>query len=177
MTDIEIAWLAGLLEGEGCFHFSRTGMIQVSMTDKDVIERAAVLMGVQWRPIKRCIPGNKPVFIVRVTGPRALNIMTTILPFMGMRRTAKIHEVFAKCAVRPGQAYGERQGQSKLTDAQAEEIVKAFVKYKKGKGHESGVGKPNSGTALAKKYGVSHQTIRYTVNHRKNSYGERIQAP
>ena len=33
----EIEWLAGLLEGEGCFSFDRRPVIQVQMTDEDVV--------------------------------------------------------------------------------------------------------------------------------------------
>lgn len=49
----EIYWLAGLLEGEGCFHAYRQGrkktpnplvQVQVAMTDKDVVERIAGIM-------------------------------------------------------------------------------------------------------------------------------------
>lgn len=52
MTEIETAWLAGLLEGEGyfgtinswvsgrCYRYPRIG---VNMTDRDVIDRVATL--------------------------------------------------------------------------------------------------------------------------------------
>lgn len=45
-TEVEVAWLAGLFEGEGTW----TGAVgrpslAISMTDRDVIERAAALLG------------------------------------------------------------------------------------------------------------------------------------
>lgn len=49
-SDIEIAWMAGLLEGEGCFTAEggqrarfRYPRITLGMTDRDVVERASVL--------------------------------------------------------------------------------------------------------------------------------------
>lgn len=57
MTEIEVAWLAGLLEGEGSFGLDTRALhkykvstappapyIKISMVDKDVIERVAVLV-------------------------------------------------------------------------------------------------------------------------------------
>ena len=51
MTDLESAWLAGLLEGEGYFqitkprhHHPTQVVIRLSMTDKDVVEKAAKLL-------------------------------------------------------------------------------------------------------------------------------------
>lgn len=41
----DLYWLAGLLEGEGCFTYSgSTPMVQLQMTDKDVVERASLLL-------------------------------------------------------------------------------------------------------------------------------------
>jgi hypothetical protein len=42
LTDVEVAWIAGLLEGEG--HFAPKAII-VNMTDRDVLERLAALTG------------------------------------------------------------------------------------------------------------------------------------
>jgi hypothetical protein len=50
MKDTELAWLAGLWKGEGSFKKPAPSapnlpLVTVSMTDQDVIERAANLMG------------------------------------------------------------------------------------------------------------------------------------
>jgi hypothetical protein len=57
MTESDLAWLAGLLEGEGCFHFTRTAYVVISMTDEDIIERAASLMNSKWHAVKRLVTG------------------------------------------------------------------------------------------------------------------------
>jgi len=161
MKDNELAWLAGLLEGEGCFHFTRTAYVVVSMTDQDIIERAASFMNAKWRAVKRCQPGCKRVYVTSICGNRALTLMRELLPYMGIRRTEKINEIFAKCAARPGGHWGERSGSSRLTDVQAKEICKLYVKGKR----------RGNGVDLAKRFGVSHNAIYYTLKHRKTSNG------
>ncbi len=37
MTDLDIAWLAGLLEGEGSFWFNGSPRVKVAMTDQDIM--------------------------------------------------------------------------------------------------------------------------------------------
>lgn len=96
ITDIDAAWLAGLLEGEGSFLFpspscypSQVG-VSLQMTDEDVVARVGRLIGATYR---RSIPPNpawSPTFIIQVRGRRALSVMQAILPFMGERRTARI---------------------------------------------------------------------------------------
>lgn len=47
MNEIDVAWAAGLFEGEGSIHFANgvgTGVI-IQMTDKDVLERMQELFG------------------------------------------------------------------------------------------------------------------------------------
>jgi hypothetical protein len=48
LTDIDQAWLAGIVEGEGTFSRpnSRWGLVRVVMTDKDVIDRLATMTGI-----------------------------------------------------------------------------------------------------------------------------------
>ena len=102
MKNTELAWLAGLLEGEGCFWLRKprgarqscSPYLAVSMTDKDVVERVAKIFGVQVKkkPDQRKAH-YKPCWTVQASGPRAALWMNRMLPFMGMRRTARINEV------------------------------------------------------------------------------------
>lgn len=103
MRDTDLAWLAGLLEGEGCFFFGkkvsrRVGVrlppvvkIQLKMTDLDVVCRAAALMGAR-DPITYSKPtvAGKPIYECFVSGVAAKDIMFLLLPHMGERRTEKI---------------------------------------------------------------------------------------
>ena len=96
-TETELAWLAGLLEGEGSFCETR---IHVAMTDRDVIERAAEILGGQVKE-KRQPPGRiegraiyvrKPLFYCIVYGKRAKEAMVKLFSYMGKRRQAQIEE-------------------------------------------------------------------------------------
>lgn len=99
MTDLELAWLAGLLEGEAAFCHERyeekytRAVISIKMTDRDVIERVADLVGGQRITLMRAErAGYKDQYRVRLRGARAREIMQLILPYMGERRAAKIRE-------------------------------------------------------------------------------------
>jgi hypothetical protein len=95
----DIHWLAGLVEGEGSFMLSTTACkyqypsIQMAMTDEDVMQRAAKIMGVKVR--KYAKPPWKDVFALAVGGHKATGWMMTLHPLMGERRQAKINEVLA----------------------------------------------------------------------------------
>ena len=104
----DAAWLAGLLDGEGCFDAPRGNpRIRVRMTDFDVILRAATLMDastygeVDRRPTR--VGGlPKPLLCAQTTGQKALAVMRTVLPYMGSRRSAKITELIMADAERHG---------------------------------------------------------------------------
>jgi hypothetical protein len=98
----DLAWLAGLLEGEGCFHLAlRLNQdqkprisIRVGMTDGDVVERVWRIAGVGRQPrlFERPAP-LKNVFTWNVTGQSdAASLMMTLYPLMGERRQEKIRE-------------------------------------------------------------------------------------
>lgn len=95
MTVKEIAWLAGLLEGEGCFSKRKNCVtIQINMTDCDVVRKSANLVGarsVGRREDKRA--NCKPCFYWTIAGPRAAGWMMTVYPLMGKRRQARIREL------------------------------------------------------------------------------------
>jgi len=94
-----VEWLAGLLEGEGYFASTGTGRryaaICLQMTDRDVVERAAGLLGSRVTfQLKR--PGQtKHVWRTTAGGHRAIGWMMTLYPLMGERRKAQIRLVLA----------------------------------------------------------------------------------
>ncbi len=95
MDTAKIAWLAGLLEGEGCFYSSKSNrnspMIKLSMTDEDVVNLASDLLDVPYRKLKK-IPNRKQVFACVVSGRKARGWMMTLYSFMGKRRRGKIKD-------------------------------------------------------------------------------------
>lgn len=105
MKDTELAWVAGLLEGEGSFMKgapSRPNKPVVSMesTDRDVVERVAALCGVRVSTIKQRNPEKwKPTYRMRLHGGRAVRLMELIRDQMSERRQAQIDEVLASYSV------------------------------------------------------------------------------
>lgn len=113
MTDIEIAWLAGFLEGEGSFGVSgkHTIGIWLQTTDGDVIEKAAKLMGsLVHGPYTRPSDigkNRKPVFTTTLCSSKAADVMRLIRPHMGARRGAKIDEILSFFATLAPQAHSQ----------------------------------------------------------------------
>jgi len=101
VTVKDIAWVAGLLEGEGCFHLNRgrAPTIGIGMTDLDTIERFKfVTKGAQ--KIHKVEKTNsaiaqlrKPAYSFQIGGSLAIEWMMTMYPLMGLRRKAKIREI------------------------------------------------------------------------------------
>lgn len=99
----EIYWLAGLLDGEGCFSWHKfytqgkytyyNAKIQLAMTDLDVVERAAKMIGATVHKVKLSKLGRKQMYRFECQGRRAIGWMQTVYPVMGLRRQAKIREL------------------------------------------------------------------------------------
>jgi hypothetical protein len=118
MADNELYWLAGLLEGEGCFSNRSdrycSPLIQLVMTDRDVVVRAARAMGAH-KVIECKVPrkADKKIYRTNVYGSTALQLMRDLLPHMGERRSAKILEILAADTDRPRSPYPERKSYSR----------------------------------------------------------------
>lgn len=104
ISEIELAWLAGILEGEGSFMNSRNTVnkkvyfypkITVNMSDQDVVERVARLFETKVYVVPPD-PRNtswKQLYRAHITGSRAAEFMERLLPYMGARRSDKINEI------------------------------------------------------------------------------------
>lgn len=121
----EIAWLAGLLEGEGAFMDSKgTPMIALQMTDFDVLEKAAAVLGIavqghNWKPKGK--PSYKPVRAVRAHGTRAISWMMMLYGFLGQRRKQKIREILERWKASPRSPRGPR-GQRFMADCHPDRV-------------------------------------------------------
>ena len=97
----DLIWLAGLLEGEGSFltesiRGKSYPVIQVEMTDEDVIQRVARLFGTKMFSAKKIRAGaSMRSYRARVRYQRARELMCALCPLMGQRRAAKIMEIQA----------------------------------------------------------------------------------
>lgn len=100
MTPADLAWLAGLCEGESCIdlHRGRYPRLRLAMADRDVIARAAALMGCGVR-VTLPRPPHQAMWHAEIQGPRAEAILREILPHMGARRSARIAGVLGHSPV------------------------------------------------------------------------------
>ena len=91
-TRDNIIWLAGLLEGEGCFS---NGAIVLRMTDYDVVEKAFSIAGFGKIYVggEKKKPHHKQCWHWQARkGKFVYALLIAILPFMGDRRSRKITE-------------------------------------------------------------------------------------
>lgn len=98
MTPVEIAWLAGILEGEGYFASHRgSPYIKVDMTDRDIIARIAALAGMAVRGPRqpKGKPTYKPVWSCYISGHKAIGVMLTVYTHLGARRRAAVRGAVA----------------------------------------------------------------------------------
>jgi len=101
----DIAWLAGLLEGEGSFGMGSqnktTPTLRLQMCDQDVVKRAASLMEASL--LKPTIPRKehwKSYYTASLCSTPAIEWMMTIYSLMGLRRQQRIREVIAAWKIR-----------------------------------------------------------------------------
>jgi hypothetical protein len=104
----KLYWLAGLIEGEGCFSPAlRKGWpeyynprIRIEMTDKDTLIKASLILygndrvtTCNWAN-KRF--GHKVIYKLDITGQPAMDWMIMLYPMMSSRRQEKIKDVYEK---------------------------------------------------------------------------------
>lgn len=100
-TDAELAWAAGLFEGEGSFHVtttkwgSRIASMGISMSDRDVLEQfqrivnSGRVRGPQFRGAHR-----KPMYTIDIAERAAVKRVTLeFMPWLGRRRSGRAREI------------------------------------------------------------------------------------
>ena len=108
VTNDQVLWLAGLLEGEGSFIISKrrrkpktrsawvqqSGRISVKMNDKDVIEKVAICFGTKPNKCTSKTTG-KVMYVAYLDGAHAFYLMRLLFPHMGIRRQGQINKCLA----------------------------------------------------------------------------------
>lgn len=102
----EIAWAAGIFEGEGCIYQGTGVGLVINMTDKDVLERFAAIVGVGRirGPIAGQKANHKSFWEWRV-GRQADReaVLLAFMPWLGQRRRDKAERMLAM----PRATYGK----------------------------------------------------------------------
>lgn len=94
LSDFELGWLVGILEGEGHFGIYTSQVVEVNMTDEDTIYKVASLYErifsttVKVMTIQKT--KGKDVYCVRIYGERARTIMQLVVAHMSYRRRQTI---------------------------------------------------------------------------------------
>lgn len=165
LTDVDLGWLAGILDGEGWFRLSasNTPIIGLAMTDLDTVQKVAAMFGgrnitVRNRSDERKkYLGNKwkPCYGLTLNGEAAKDIMLALLGTgrLSARRTAKIQEVLAGYDARPVK---------RLTKLQVIDLRNDFI------------GGMNS-KELSKKYGITPEKINYHLKDIRDKQEQDLQ--
>lgn len=104
MNEAEVAWLAGIVEGEGSiFLHPRKDRprpqprVQAGMTDEDIIRRMQALAGgrVYGPYVHEGRLGKKPRWEWHMYGGSAVQLIRTIRPWLGVRRGERADAVIA----------------------------------------------------------------------------------
>lgn len=101
INEKDLLWLAGLIDGDGCFRFLQkpdgtflTCSIVVKMVDEDVVQRAAALFSSSVSCIKSQNIKHKNIFCTRLLGHNSVSLMKLLYPYMSSRRQKKIDDIF-----------------------------------------------------------------------------------
>jgi hypothetical protein len=104
MLERDLYWAAGLLEGEGYFGVRRANrdlVIQVGMTDSDVIERMQRVLDCGSIKQRRLHSGKICHTLTIARQADAKRVMELVLPLMGNRRAERIRACLAARALVP----------------------------------------------------------------------------
>jgi hypothetical protein len=104
LSDFELGWLVGILEGEGYFGYECTQRVQVKMTDEDSVVRAAALFEriteqtclVLYEDKSKYNVNWQDAWKVVITGDRARIVMRYVVKYMGYRRRQRIWQCLNK---------------------------------------------------------------------------------
>jgi hypothetical protein len=129
ISDVDLHWLAGLLEGEGTFlagppSSPRCPAIQFWMTDRDVVERAAAMLDSGVMVVAPRRAHWKVAYAVRLRGPRAVVWMRRLRKLMGTRRRAQIDRAIASYAPDPRRVLDDTRAGEALRRLAAGDTVK-----------------------------------------------------
>lgn len=90
----DIGWIAGFLEGEGCFTKTRTtSCVHASQVNPEPVEKLQRLLGGRVHRFKNTCVNGQDYYRWSAYASRAVGIMMTIYSLMSLKRRNKIREV------------------------------------------------------------------------------------
>ncbi len=143
--EVRAAWLAGLLEGEGCFRVYSSGGISISlqMTDRDIVVRAAEELGAVVRHSPPAKENWQSTWVCWTSRQHGREISLRLIPWLGVRRSARVNEALT---IQPSVRVGPQQ-------RRASEARAAWASRESGEGLRP----------VAQRLGMSVETLRKLV--------------
>jgi len=102
-----MAWVAGLMEADGCF--SLRGHARLDNTDEDVVRRVAAFLGIGRvnGPYPRPNPRHKPLWVWQVSRWQHLRpFLEHIRPWLLARRGERVDEILRRLAAKEIRSVG-----------------------------------------------------------------------
>lgn len=99
ISEFELGWLVGLLEGEGSFYCDDAkGQVQrvvaLAMTDRDIVTKYKELVeritDHTYTMSEEHRDSNQAIYRIRVRGQKAIILMQLIVSYMGKRRRERV---------------------------------------------------------------------------------------
>lgn len=153
MTQLQMYWVAGILEGEGTFlkpHPSTPNQpsLGLSMCDKDTVERVASIFRVSFFAIKPRKSHWSTSYVMRIRGKQAMAVMRAIRPLMSGRRQAQIDA--ALNSYDPTKREKANRVRRILSDAQIKRSIRRIAKGE-------------SMRSVARSLSVNHESLRKRI--------------
>ena len=103
MTDAQVAWMAGVIEGEGTFGYrDRRPRISVEMTDRDVLDRLHNWTGIGHIYSRKREENWKEIHAWVVTRRGDVAALASVIePWLMARRGARLREVISLMQAEP----------------------------------------------------------------------------
>lgn len=106
LSELEIAWIAGLFEGEAHFGLDSRSrkrykvstsppapFVKISMVDQDVIEKVAKLVNKSYFSLSRKTSTGKTVYTVHIGDRATLSyFLPRLIPYLGKRRQKSVQQ-------------------------------------------------------------------------------------
>ena len=83
---LNTAYVAGILDGEGCFRFTRTALIEMSASYPQILMDFQLKYGGKLNNQQKTAISRKPMFRWYVSGPKALCLLEEVLPYLREKR-------------------------------------------------------------------------------------------
>ena len=104
LSDVKITWLSGLMEGEGTFGINESSSkryenstsppaptFSISMTDEDVIDKVAEMLGKKpFSPKRKTVKDKKVYTVSTESRPVLAYLLPLLLPHLGERRATQV---------------------------------------------------------------------------------------